>query len=65
MEDKNMDFLDVESCVEVKKAYPLSKTRLSYVYSCEETDIEDFDLNGDIDGQITQIEDETGISIEI
>lgn len=55
MESENLDFLPVEDAILVKKEYPGSKAKKSYVFCCEESLLEEFDISWDIETQLEEI----------
>lgn len=48
-------FESVEKSIELAKQGVTCDSGFSYMYNCEETDFDTFDLNGDIEAQLAQI----------
>lgn len=55
MESSNLDFLPVEDAIQVKIKYPELKARKSYVFCCECSSIDSFNLKWNIEEQLEEI----------
>lgn len=48
-------FKPVKECIELAKQGVPCDTGFSYMYSCEETSFEDFNINGDVEKQLEEV----------
>lgn len=59
IEDGERSFPTVETSIEIfkRKLANFDETEFRYVFNCEESDLEDFDINGDTDKQLRILRD--------
>lgn len=58
-------FRTVEECIELAKKDVPCNTGFSYYFSLEETDFDEFDLNGDTDAQLAQCRENGNWMVEL